>query len=262
MKRLLRPTAAIAVVTGFAVLLGASSADAAQSRQRRLKAAEASATPQSAPAQEQGARTGTIRGPVVVVGHAVKSAGGFNPYAELYGGSGGRPSHEDRPGHLVVFLEEVPGKWHPPVKHAVLDQVDRQFTIDLLPVLAGTVVDFTNHDRVYHNVFTYSELQPFDLGRRARNETRSVEFQKLPASGIGVIKIGCEIHANMHSVILVMRNPFWAMVDANGGTFEITGVPPGEYTLTGWHDTLQPVPVKVVVEAGGMAPADITMKGE
>jgi len=203
----------------------------------------------------------SIRGKVVVQGLKKSASREFNPYSELYGSPHKKAAGTERPGHLLVYLEHVPGKWHPPAKHAILDQVNRQFTVDLLPVLVGTVVNFTNHDRIYHNVFTYSELQPFDLGRRARNETRSVEFHRLPQAGIGVIRVGCEIHANMHSVILVMRNPFWAVVDENGGSFEIRNVPPGTYTLTGWHDSLKAEPVRVDVASGRVAEVVLNMAG-
>src|SRR5688572_27802410 len=38
------------------------------------------------------------------------------------------------------------------------------FTPHVLPVLAGTTVEWPNNDEIYHNVFSYSEAKPFDLG--------------------------------------------------------------------------------------------------
>ena len=255
------------LIAGLILLFLAPFAEGAKVRHRRksptkpLSGISATTPAESVPVVEPVAESGAIRGTVSITGAVKTVRKSFNPYSDLYGAASRGSEKVARKEHLVVFLENVPGKWPVPVDHAILDQVDRQFTTDLLPVLVGTVVDFTNHDRVYHNVFTYSELQPFDLGRRARNEKRSVEFQRLPAEGPGVIKVGCEIHANMHSVILVMRNPFWAVADASGGSFEIKGVPPGKYMLTGWHNSLLPEPIQVTVGAGKTAEVTMLMKG-
>jgi plastocyanin len=206
---------------------------------------------------------GSIRGTVVLHGRIKKVKKKFNPYADIYGGGAGKQAGKsDEPGHLCVYLEGEAGSFPPPAEHAVLDQQDRAFTTDLLPILVGTSVDFTNHDRIYHNVFSYSEPQKFDLGRRGAGEMRTVVFDKLPPRGPGVLLVNCEIHTNMHATILVLRNPFWAVLPETGGAFEIRNVPPGTYTLTGYQGSLKPLPVTVKVTAGQSAQAELVMQGE
>ncbi len=221
------------------------------------QAAKKAARKKAAPAAQA-----TLTGTVTIKGH-IKKVKKFNPYSDIYGGGAGKKADKpDEPGHLCVYLDGVAGTFPAPAEHAVLDQQDRAFTTDLLPVLAGTTVDFTNHDKIYHNIFSYSQPVPFDLGRRAGGEKRSVLFDKLPPDGVGVIKVNCDIHANMHAAILVMRNPFWAVLTETGGTFTLKGVPPGSYTLTGWHVSLTPVAVPVTLKAGEIAHADLVMQGE
>lgn len=230
---------------GLALWLAASPASAAKWRKDK-----AAAGPRA-----------TLTGTVMIAGRPGKKAAKkvLNPWAAVYGGIGNGAQVEPE-NHVVVYLEGVAGTFPPPAEHAVLDQRNRQFTTDVLPVLVGTAVDFTNHDHLNHNVFSQAEPYKFDLGRRAENETQTRVLDKLPATGIGVAKLFCEIHANMHAVILIMRNPFWDVVPESGGTFTFEDVPPGTYTLTAWHATMQAAPVKVTLVAGKPATATLTLK--
>jgi hypothetical protein len=124
----------------------------------------------------------------------------------------------------------------------------------VVPVLKGTVVDFTNQDPVYHNVFSNSQANQFDLGRRAKGETATARMGKSEVP----VKVYCEIHASMKSHILVLDNPFFTTTGP-GREFEISGIPPGTYTLVAWHDHWEPVEQKVKVTRGATTRADITM---
>ena len=46
----------------------------------------------------------------------------------------------------------------------VLDQRNLDFSPHILVVQVGTTVDFPNHDRVFHNVFSFHDGKKFDLG--------------------------------------------------------------------------------------------------
>jgi plastocyanin len=216
--------------------------------------------PGTPPKVAAGPGTGTLTGTVVVRGRLRKARRVFNPYAQVYGPSASSPT--GLPRHLCVYLEDVPGAWHPPAGHEILGQRNREFTTDLLPVLRGTDVDFVNYDRFFHNIFSYSRPNDFDLGRRGSGETVTRTFSELPPRGIAVVSINCEIHANMKSTILVMRNPFWQLLPETGGTFRLEGLPPGTYRLTGWHVSLAPRPVTVTVKDGHETSATLVMQGE
>ncbi len=158
------------------------------------------------------------------------------------------------PAQVVIYLKKVKGKYSAPEKHVQLDQKYLQFTHRVLPVLKGTTIDFTNHDPVYHNVFTNSQANKFDLGRKRKGETVSV---KMTSSEVPV-KVYCEIHAAMKAYILVLDNPFFTTVGP-GQTYEISGIPPGTYTMVAWHDYWEPVERKVKIKKGKATQADITL---
>ncbi len=174
------------------------------------------------------------------------SSDGYDDYGGSNNNSQTLPKAPPLPEEIVVYLQKVPGHWDAPHTHAKLDQKFTRFTHHVLPVLAGTTVDFTNHDPIYHNVFSNSEENPkFDLGRRKNGETKSVTFSHVEIP----VKLYCEIHPKMTSNILVLQNPFFTVVTP-GEPFRIKGIPPGTYTLEAWHDFWQPVDSIVTVKSG------------
>ncbi len=159
----------------------------------------------------------------------------------------GNASSERVRGPAIVFIDGVKGDFKPPADKAVIEQKGRQFLPAALAVLKGTTVSFPNLDDEYHNAFSRSEAKQFDLGRYATNETRDVACDKL-----GLIRIRCEIHTNMHAVIAVLDNPYFAITDANGA-FTIKGVPEGRYKIYAFHEDYEPKekpsePLRAVVQ--------------
>lgn len=149
------------------------------------------------------------------------------------------PRYENVPAHpigpppppaAVVFLEgDFPAA--PPSTNAVLAQQHLQFEDGLLPVLAGTAVEFPNHDDLFHNVFSYSKPKRFDLGRYARGDTPPPQVFDRP----GVVRLNCEIHPHMRATILVLDTPYFTRTDTNGA-YRLTGLPAGRYLLKAWLD--------------------------
>ena len=120
----------------------------------------------------------------------------------------------------VVYLEGRIGGTAAPVQ-AEMAQQDTSFVPGVLVVPVGTEVRFANRDPFFHNVFSYSTTQRFDLGRYPRGEAKTVRFAET-----GVVKIYCEVHESMRSAVIVTENPFHAVVGPDG-SFVIEGVPAG-----------------------------------
>jgi hypothetical protein len=154
----------------------------------------------------------------------------------------------------VVYIESVGGGriFDPPVEHPALNQRQMMFRPLVLPVCAGTTVDFPNSDNLYHNVFSYSQPKEFDLGRYPRGHSRSVLFSKP-----GVENVYCDIHAYMYATILVLDNPYFAR-PADNGSYEISGVPAGSYQLGYWYGRKKISSVQVVVRSGQVTTINFT----
>ena len=136
----------------------------------------------------------------------------------------------DNRSNILVFLDQVPGTHLPPRHRPALSQKERRFAPRVLPVVKGTTVDFPNDDRIFHNVFSLSQVSPFDLDIYPPGESGSYTFEET-----GWIKIYCNIHSGMIAHILVLDNGFFSLTDEQG-LFVIPDVPDGAYQLRVWHE--------------------------
>ena len=88
----------------------------------------------------------------------------------------------------------------------MLEQRDREFLPHVMAVSVGSTISFPNFDTVFHNVFSTSPLGAFDLGLYKAGEAREFTFQKE-----GIIRLGCNLHANMCAYIaVVLRRRTWS----------------------------------------------------
>jgi plastocyanin len=132
----------------------------------------------------------------------------------------------------VVYLETAPGGAFEEREgqRARMDQRNETFLPHVLAITAGTVVDFPNNDRTYHNVFSLSKAKRFDLGRYARGRSKSVRFDRP-----GIVRVFCDIHSHMSAFILVFNHRYFATTEQDG-RYRIDRIPPGTYTVVAWHD--------------------------
>jgi plastocyanin len=132
----------------------------------------------------------------------------------------------------VVFVQDIPGAAAPPAPRpkAVMDQVHKQFVPHVLPVVVGTEVLFPNHDQIHHHVYSFSRTRTFEIPLYKGEPAQPVRFDK-----VGAVKLGCNIHDWMSAVILVVPTPYFAVTAADG-SFTISGVAPGTYSLVAWHE--------------------------
>jgi len=156
---------------------------------------------------------------------------------------------------MVVILEaEKDGPKlspKPPVTET-LDQKGARFDPDLVIVPVGSTVEFPNSDPIFHNVFSLSKAQPFDLGYYPQGQRRTVKF-----NNPGVVHVYCHIHANMYAAIVVTASP-WFQKPSPDGSFSFSDVPAGRYRLTAWHKIAGPHKVNVQVPETGSV--DVTIR--
>ena len=123
----------------------------------------------------------------------------------------------------------------------------------ILPIVVGTAVRWPNEDDIFHNVFSTSEGNEFDLGYYKKERVPEMVFAK-----VGKVDVFCAIHTKMHCIILVLPNPFFAAADEKG-RFVIRGLPAGTYRLKGWHERLPAKVVEVTVPADGEVKVDLAL---
>jgi hypothetical protein len=140
---------------------------------------------------------------------------------------------------------EAPDVSRQPDRHRpILDQRDLQFAPRVLAVEVGTTVEFPNHDRVFHNVFSFRDGKRFDLGLYPIGSVKRVVFDKP-----GVSRIFCNIHPHMAGYVVAVDSSVFAMSDDNG-SFTLPGIPEGTYTYHAWRAGASPLTGTVTVQAG------------
>ncbi|HEX5066793.1 MAG TPA: carboxypeptidase regulatory-like domain-containing protein [Myxococcota bacterium] len=156
-------------------------------------------------------------------------------------------------GQTVVFVDDG-GSAPPPAKRATIRQRNAYFAPDFLAIAAGQSVDMPNDDQIFHNVFSFSKPNDFDLGLYPAGQSRQVTFEHA-----GVVKIYCSIHESMSGTIFVSPSPWFAVAKANGD-FEIDGIPPGRHTLRVWNEKLPEVTRSVNLEPAERERVDIQLE--
>jgi plastocyanin len=160
-------------------------------------------------------------------------------------------------GGAVIFLEKIEGKtFSPPSEHAVMNQKDMTFIPHVLPVLAGTTVDFQNNDDVLHNVFSPDKCADnFNLGTWPKGQVRSYTF-KNPGCRATLL---CKVHPEMEGYVVVLETPYFA-VSNKDGSYTIKNVPAGTYKINIWHEKLKGTSVTVTVLATGSVSQNFDIK--
>ena len=131
--------------------------------------------------------------------------------------------------HAVVFVQEPASQPAAASSSAIMDQFNKTFVPEMLPVAVGTQVKFPNRDQIRHHVYSFSRPKRFELPLYKGEDAPPVLFDKP-----GVVKIGCNIHDWMSAIILVLPNDRFA-VTKEDGTFSLPGLDAGTYTITAWH---------------------------
>jgi len=158
-------------------------------------------------------------------------------------------------GPVVVFLEPEGEVSLPPVSpsNPRIRQRKARFDPPFLVITAGQKVDMPNDDTIFHNVFSFSRPNDFDLGVYPSGDSRTVAFEHA-----GLVKLYCSIHESMSGAVLVSPSP-WFATASRAGEYRITGVPAGQYRLTVWNEKLPAATRSVAVRAQGRQRTDVTL---
>ena len=134
---------------------------------------------------------------------------------------------ESNQKQIVVWLEQTEDVIVQQTVIPTLNQKDIQFDPRLLVIRQGEKIKVTNSDPLYHNVFSLSSAKKIDVGKRLKNQSVQVVFEKS-----GLVQFFCDIHSSMNAEVLVLskKTKVWEIANQNG-MFSFDGIPNGEYKL-------------------------------
>jgi plastocyanin len=145
--------------------------------------------------------------------------------------------------NVVVSISNIQKGKKMPDTGATLDQKDCRYAPHVVLSPAGTELSIVNSDGILHNIHTYSTKNPSFNKAQPKFKKEMKENFAQPET----VKLTCDAHGWMSGWLIVEDNPYYAVTDENG-SFKITDVPPGDYELKFWHETLGEATQKVSVK--------------
>lgn len=121
---------------------------------------------------------------------------------------------------------------------------DKRFDPRILAVSSGTRVAFPNVDSIYHNAFSLSPGNAFDMGLYRKGASRDF-VMKNP----GIVRVYCNIHPDMAASVVVVDGNAFSVVQTDG-SYRIAGIPPGRHEIHIWSDVAGEQVVTLNLAAG------------
>ncbi len=213
------------------------------------------------------ATAGSISGVIQFAGpKAARKVISMDAEAGCQQANAGKPVYEDvvltgKKGGLAnafVYIQSgLEDKTFEPAQEAVvLDQQDCMFVPRVVGIRSGQTLDLKNGDSIAHNI------HPMPKSNREWNQEQpphAPDVQHRFARPEIMIPVKCNIHAWMHSYIGVVGHPYFA-VTGSDGSFQWKNVPPGDYTLAVWHETLGTQTQQVHVAASASAAVNFSYR--
>ena len=156
---------------------------------------------------------------------------------------------------VVVYIEGPKTKAKPAGLAPKVVMKGKAFTPRVAVVPVGGTVEFPNDDPIFHNVFSVSGENRFDLPLYKRPKSGSQTFQHP-----GLVRVYCNIHPQMSAVVVVRDNPWFSRANSDG-SFTLEAVPAGRYVLKAWHERGGEAVTELSVPAEGPATAELTLDG-
>ena len=163
----------------------------------------------------------------------------------------------------IVYLKKVKkGKaWPVQQSTPVLDQKNCRFAPSVQIIRKGEF-EILNSDPVLHNTHGYLCKK---LGKQCKRTAFNValpnqgQIIKKKLKRAGTVKVDCDAHGWMLGWIQVVDNPYYA-ITGEDGTFTLTDVPPGKYTLVAFQGYTGGVEIPLTVKANQRLEVEAELK--
>ena len=132
-------------------------------------------------------------------------------------------------------------------------QESKRFVPRVLIVPRHGTVEFPNDDPVFHNVFSVSGANRFDLGLYRSGASKSRTFAEP-----GLVRVYCNIHPQMVGFLMVVDSGFGA-ITGKDGVFHFEGVPAGSWTIKAWHEEGSETSIPLSVPLSPSSPLTLTI---
>jgi plastocyanin len=249
----------IGVLLGLALMAGCGKKETAEEQ----PAAPAAATPAPAATPIDAATAASVSGTVKFDGAAPKAAKiDMSQDANCQGSNTAENVvvADGKLANVFVYVKEGLGSrtFDVPKDAVTLTQSGCKYKPHVLGVMAGQTIRIVNADPTTHNI------HPTPKDNREWNESQAPQapaLDKAFAREELLLPVKCNQHPWMRMFVNVVKSPFYA-VSGPDGKFEITGLPPGDYTIAFVQEKLGEQDQKVTLAAKDSKTVDMTFKAQ
>jgi plastocyanin len=142
--------------------------------------------------------------------------------------------------------------WPAPKTPVVLDQKGCMYVPHVMGIMVGQTYKILNSDGILHNVHTLPKINKgFNRAMTPTMKEATTTFEKEEA----IFHTKCDVHPWMSAYVGVFSHPFFTVTNTDG-KYTISGLDPGTYEITAWHERLGTQTASVTVAASGSKAQD------
>ena len=153
--------------------------------------------------------------------------------------------------NVVISVTNAPEGGAVSSDKPLIDQKGCMYAPYATAIQVGQKVVIQNSDDTLHNVHAKAGggkgKSIFNIGQPVKGMKTEKSFKKAD-----IIKLKCDVHPWMLSYVHVFNHPYFS-VTGEDGSFEISNLPDGEYTLQAWHSRFPEPATQTVKVSGGSA---------
>jgi len=139
---------------------------------------------------------------------------------------------KDDMSSAVVYLDEMKEAAAAPEskKDFSMSTKDKELSPRAMAIPLGAKVVFPNYDPIFHNLFSVSAPNDFDLGLYKGGASKTHVFTKP-----GIVRVFCNVHPQMSATIVVANSSYFTNADKSGN-FDLGQIPDGTYMLRAYSE--------------------------
>jgi len=135
--------------------------------------------------------------------------------------------------NVFVYIKSgLEGKTFPaPAEAPVIDQIGCLYEPYVSGVMVNQKFKIKNTDGFLHNVHATPKLnKEFNFAQPVKDQVNEKSFDTAEV----MVRFKCDVHPWMFAYVGVVGHPFYA-VTGKDGSFKISGLPNGKYTIEAYH---------------------------